>query len=101
MSSPNPTFSVRVDVTNPGQFFACCGLLELAHRLSPGAEGFFDFDKDGPLFKVDFPYRGGPSLKDLLKQLRSCDIVGLTEEERRERKELEKERKERKRERQE
>jgi CRISPR-associated protein Csx14 len=25
-------------VTNPGQFFACCGLLELADRLWPGAD---------------------------------------------------------------
>jgi len=32
---------VRVDSTNPGQFFACCGLLELADRLWPGAEGWF------------------------------------------------------------
>lgn len=42
MSNPAPSFSVKVDVTNPGQFFACCGLLELAHRLWPGAEGWFD-----------------------------------------------------------
>jgi len=34
---PNITLN-QVDVTNPGQFFACCGLLELAHRLCPGAE---------------------------------------------------------------
>ena len=33
---------VRVDPTNPGQFFACCGLLELADRLWNGAEGWFD-----------------------------------------------------------
>jgi len=33
MNIPTPSFSVEVDVTNPGQFFACCGLLELAHRL--------------------------------------------------------------------
>ena len=33
---------VRVDPTNPGQFFACCGLLELADRLWDGAEGWFD-----------------------------------------------------------
>jgi CRISPR-associated protein Csx14 len=32
---------VNVDPTNPGQFFACCGLLELADRLWPGAEGWF------------------------------------------------------------
>ena len=32
---------VTVDPTNPGQFFACCGLLELADRLWKGAEGWF------------------------------------------------------------
>lgn len=34
--------SVRVDPTNPGQFFACCGLLELADRLWGGSESWFD-----------------------------------------------------------
>lgn len=34
--------SVPVDYTNPGQFFACCGLLELADRIWPGAEGWFE-----------------------------------------------------------
>lgn len=33
---------VAVDPTNPGQFFACCGLLELADRLWPPAEGWFE-----------------------------------------------------------
>ena len=41
MRYPEPTITVSVDVTNPGQFFACCGLLELADRLWPGAEGWF------------------------------------------------------------
>jgi CRISPR-associated protein Csb3 len=36
------TIRVRVDPTNPGQFFACCGLLELADRLWRGAEGWFE-----------------------------------------------------------
>lgn len=36
------TFRIKVDVTNPGQFFACCGLLELASRLSPEAVGWFE-----------------------------------------------------------
>ena len=35
---------VRCQLTNPGQFFACCGLLELADRLWNGAEGWFDGD---------------------------------------------------------
>lgn len=45
MSRPAPSISVAVDLTNPGQFFACCGLLELAHRLWPGAEGWFEAEK--------------------------------------------------------
>ena len=36
---------VRVDPTNPGQFFACCGLLELADRIWDGAEGWFEDDR--------------------------------------------------------
>jgi len=39
---PEPAIRVRVDTTNPGQFFACCGLLELAERLWNGAEGWFN-----------------------------------------------------------
>jgi CRISPR-associated protein Csb3 len=35
---PEPTIRIVVDPTNPGQFFACCGLLELADQLLPGAE---------------------------------------------------------------
>ena len=40
--NPEPAVKVRVDPTNPGQFFACCGLLELADRLWGGAEGWFE-----------------------------------------------------------
>lgn len=36
---------VRVAPTNPGQFFACCGLLELADRIWKGAEGWFEKDR--------------------------------------------------------
>lgn len=31
-----------VDLTNPGQFFACCGLFELAQRLDPATRGHFN-----------------------------------------------------------
>lgn len=33
---------IDVDLTNPGQFFGCCGVFELAHRLSPAATARFD-----------------------------------------------------------
>ncbi|MDZ4687413.1 MAG: type I-U CRISPR-associated protein Cas8c [Planctomycetaceae bacterium] len=44
MTNLAPSIRVAVDPTNPGQFFACCGLLELADRLWPGAEGWFEND---------------------------------------------------------
>ncbi|MEI8078207.1 MAG: hypothetical protein WCH61_01095 [bacterium] len=42
MTNTNPSIRIDVDTSNPGQFFACCGLLELADRLWDGAEGWFD-----------------------------------------------------------
>jgi CRISPR-associated protein Csb3 len=44
MSASSPSIAIHVDLANPGQFFACCGLLELADRLWPGIEGQFDRD---------------------------------------------------------
>ena len=41
-TATKPNIQIPVDLTNPGQFFACCGLLELADRLWPGAEGWFE-----------------------------------------------------------
>jgi CRISPR-associated protein Csb3 len=41
MRELEPQITMNADVTNPGQFFACCGLLELAHRLWPGTEAWF------------------------------------------------------------
>jgi CRISPR-associated protein Csb3 len=37
-----PAIRLRVDPTNPGQFFACCGLLELADRQWSYVEAWFD-----------------------------------------------------------
>ena len=42
MSNLKADLSINVDPTNPGQFFACCGLLELADRLGSGSEGWFE-----------------------------------------------------------
>lgn len=43
-STTTNELSVAVDVTNPGQFFACCGLLELADRMLGGCLSHFDGD---------------------------------------------------------
>ena len=36
--TPMPDITLDVDLRNPGQFFACCGVLELASRLWPGSK---------------------------------------------------------------
>lgn len=90
MSPSDVGFSVKVDVTNPGQFFACCGLLELAGRIWPDSEGGFE---DGA-----FHVRSDGTLDELLRSLSgvestsgmaSCFIEGLSEQERSERASLE------------
>lgn len=64
MTLSNPAFRIQVDVTNPGQFFACCGLLELADRLWPGAEGWFE--------GREFCLRCNGTASTLLIHLASC-----------------------------
>lgn len=67
---PEPTIRVAVDPTNPGQFFACCGLLELADRLWPesGAEGWFAADGR------EFHIAAGGDLGELLFALADAEI---------------------------
>lgn len=38
----NAPIELKVDLTNPGQFFACCGLFEVAERLSGSATAWFE-----------------------------------------------------------
>ncbi len=45
MSDVRPSISIPVDLTNPGQFFACCGLFELADRLWPDADVHAHFER--------------------------------------------------------
>lgn len=69
MSESADTIRIRVDATNPGQFFACCGLLELAERLNPGALGWFEND----LFVIS----EGPSLKALMARIVVAELKQL------------------------
>lgn len=56
---------LNVDVQNPGQFFACCGLFELAYRQGSGeVESWFSDDQ--------FHLAGEPV--DLVENLLSCEI---------------------------
>lgn len=69
MIYPEPSISVEVNASNPGQFFACCGLLELADRLWPGAEGWFSPEDD----KFRIAAKG--SLESLVEAIADADII--------------------------
>ncbi len=86
MTRSEPSFSVHVDATNPGQFFACCGLLELAHRRWPGAEGWFDASNGHfAIIVAD----SEANLERLVETLKTCEVSGLTTKERADREALE------------
>ncbi len=76
MTYPEPGFFVKVDMSNPGQFFACCGLLELAHRLWPGAEGWFEDDR----FRVRANHGTGDPLPEVLQALNISEMIQLDPE---------------------
>ena len=74
MMTDSALICVDVDVTNPGQFFACCGLLELANRLWPGAEGWFE---DG-VFRIEC----GGTLEEVFDAFADCRMTNsMTEAE--------------------
>jgi hypothetical protein len=72
MTKPEPIIRIDVDVTNPGQFFACCGLMELADRLWPGAEGWFD----GESFYINTK----EELSVLIRSIACAELVQLNPE---------------------
>lgn len=67
-----PNVRVKVDVTNPGQFFACCGLLELADRLAPGAQAAFQGE--------EFTIRSDATLGELVEKIASGELIQLDDE---------------------
>jgi CRISPR-associated protein Csb3 len=93
VNDQSSNLSVDVDVTNPGQFFACCGMLELAHRLWPGSEGWFA--EDQRTFSVRGPEQTDCTIDNLLGALVKAGVQGeLSPEERSELERLERKKRE-------
>jgi CRISPR-associated protein Csb3 len=64
------SITVNVDPCNPGQFFACCGLLELADRLWPGAEGWFA--DDGRTFSI---VGGAGTIAEFIQKIATATVT--------------------------
>jgi hypothetical protein len=69
MNQSEPSICIHVDPINPGQFFACCGLLELADRLWGAAEGWFE--------QGEFRIVTGGGLPDLIREVSHVVLVQL------------------------
>ena len=67
-----PTISLRLDPTNPGHYFACCGLLELAAKLAADTHGWFS--ANGSTFNIAC---SGVSLEELLHRFTAAKITAL------------------------
>jgi CRISPR-associated protein Csb3 len=62
------SFEIRIDPGNPGQYFAACGLMELANHLQPDITAAFPT-------KGVFEVRGGGDLKSVLDSLVDCRLT--------------------------
>jgi CRISPR-associated protein Csb3 len=68
---------INVDPTNPGQFFACCGLLELADRQWNGAEGWF---VDGEFCVSSTTPNKEATADSVLRAIRDCCLANTMTE---------------------
>lgn len=68
MNTPMPTLTLDADLTNPGQFLACCGLLELASRIDHDSLGWFD--------DAQFHLSGADA--SLLEKFTRCTVTAVT-----------------------
>lgn len=62
-------YSVRGDLRNPGQFFACCGILYCADRMFENAEGRFDED----IFIIKAECNGNP-INEIIKNINKKEL---------------------------
>ena len=66
---------IPVQLKNPGEYFACLGLWELAEKLNPGKEptkGYFEFDPKRSVFKANFCIETSSTEVDLLSGFYKC-----------------------------
>lgn len=74
-----PTVSLAVNPANPGHYFACCGLFELAERLAPNGNtaepALAWFDQEPTTRQWRFHLANTLSLGDLLERITAAQIT--------------------------
>ena len=81
-----PTVTIAVDPANPGHYFACCGLFELAARLAANGNtaepALAWFEQDSATRQWRFHLANTPTLAKLLKEITAAEIAALNSEDR-------------------
>jgi CRISPR-associated protein Csx14 len=75
MTMPPSDITLDLNLRNPGQFFACCGVLELANQLWPGSEGWFAGQGSRGTFNVATHSGHNDPLSEIVREL--CDAEDL------------------------
>ena len=65
--------TIPVDPTNPGQVFACLGLMEAAEVLCGPVMGWFDLTIGGEAFSLEVP-GGSDPVSEVIDFLAACDL---------------------------
>ena len=73
--SPDPDISVEVNVRNPGQFFACCGLLEVSSRIWPDSEGWFEITGRRTTYHIVIGSGHGDPLAEIVRGVSEPETV--------------------------
>lgn len=77
---PDPDISINVDIRNPGQFFACCGLLEISSRIWPDSEGWFEITGRRTTYCIATSSEHDDPLGEIVRRIREPDTVILTDD---------------------
>ena len=81
-----PTATLAVNPTNPGHYFACCGLFELAARITANVTtaepALAWFEQDSASRQWRFHLANTLPLADLLKKITTAEIAALNSQDR-------------------
>jgi CRISPR-associated endonuclease/helicase Cas3 len=81
-----PTVTIVVDPANPGHYFACCGLFELAARVAANGNNAKPalawFEQNSATCQWHFHLANTPPLAKLLKEITAAEIAALNPEDR-------------------
>lgn len=77
MTKAQPLIEVELDPENPAQFFACCGLFELAAMFGVGVEAAFDYAPSQPRNACFRLIDSALSLNELMTKLKEAKASTL------------------------